>query len=121
MTLTGLGGLLILFATGLGIGLGAIGLVPAPVVAVILLLIGAGAGYLNVSIVSWAQARTEPQLLGRTMSFLMLGSVVGAPLSLAIAGFSVDVNATMLFLGAGGLIVATALAGLATNVPRRMV
>lgn len=116
----GLGSLVLAVALGLGLGLAAIGLVAAPAVAVILLLIGIGNGYLNVSIVSWAQARTEPHLLGRTMSFLMLGSVVGAPLSLAVAGLVVDANATALFIGAGGLIVATVLAGLAAGVHRRM-
>ena len=117
----GLGSLVLTVAMGLGVGLAAIGLSPVPVVGAILLVIGAGAGYLNVSLVAWAQARTEPHLLGRTMSFLMLGSVVGAPLSLAVAGAVVDINATALFIGAGGLIVATVLAGLAARVHRRMV
>ena len=40
-------------------------------------------------------------MLGRTMSFLMLGSVVAAPLSLAIAAVIVDTHATALFLAAG--------------------
>ncbi len=117
----GLGRLLIAIATLLGVGLAAIGLAPAPVVGVICFLMGGGTGYLNVSIITWTQARTEPRLLGRTMSFLMLGSVVGAPLSLAIAGVVVDIEATALFIGAGGLVIATALAGLATSLPRRMV
>jgi hypothetical protein len=55
------------------------------------------------------------------MSYLMLGSVVGAPLSLLAAGAAMDVNATALFVGAGGLVVATAMAGLASGLPRRMV
>lgn len=85
-----------------------------------LFLIGCGTGYLNVSIISWTQARTEPKLLGRTMSILMLGSVVGAQVSLAVAGALVDINATARFLGAGVLILATALAGLASSLHRRM-
>jgi hypothetical protein len=116
-----LGTLLVVFATALGLGLGAIGLAPAPLVALILFLIGTGVGYMNIAIVSWAQARTDPRLLGRTMSFLMLGGVVGAPVSLAVAGAAIDLNATGLFLGAGGLVVATAMAALATGLPRRMV
>jgi hypothetical protein len=90
-------------------------------VGVICLLIGCGTGYINVSIITWTQLRTEPHLLGRTMSFLMLGSVVGAPLSLAIAGAVVDVDATALFVGAGVMVLATAIAGFATSLPRRMV
>ena len=116
-----LGWLVLGVAILLGIGLATIGLVEAPVVGVICLLIGIGTGYINVSIITWTQVRTEPHLLGRTMSFLMLGSVVGAPVSLAIAGAVVDVQATALFLGAGILVVATALVGIATSLPRRMV
>ena len=116
-----LGWLVLGVAILLGIGLATIGLVEAPVVGVICLLIGIGTGYINVSIITWTQVRTEPHLLGRTMSFLMLGSVVGAPVSLAIAGAVVDVQATALFVGAGILVVATALVGIATSLPRRMV
>jgi hypothetical protein len=116
-----LGGLLVAIATALGVGLGAIGLAPAPVVGLLLFAIGGGVGYLNIAIIAWAQARAEPHLLGRTMSFLMLGSVVGAPLSLAVAGAAVDINATALFLTAGVLVVATAAAGLVSGLPRRMV
>lgn len=117
----GLGGLVLGIAGSLGVGIAAIGYAPPPVVGAILLLIGCGTGYLNISIITWTQLRTEPHLLGRTMSFLMLGAVVGAPLSLAIAGAAVDVDATALFVGTGGLMIATALAGLATSLPRRMV
>ena len=117
----GFGGIVLVVATCLGIGIGAIGLASAPVVATILVFMGGGVGYLNVSIITWTQTRTKPHLLGRTMSFLMVGSVVGAPLSLAIAGAVVDVEATALFLGAGLLIIATAFAGFATGLPRRMV
>lgn len=116
-----LGAVLFPVVTALGVVLGAIGLTPAPVVGVLLVALGVGAGYLNVSLISWAQARTEPHLLGRTMSFLMLGSVVGAPISLGISGAVIDLDATALFLAAGGLIEATALAGLVGGLHRRMV
>lgn len=115
-----LGGLVLGVATGLGVGLGSIGIASWPATAVILLLVGCGVGFLNVSIISWTQARTEPHLLGRTMSFLMLGSVVAAPLSLGLAGVLVDANATAMFLAAGGLVVGVSAAGLATGLHRRM-
>ena len=121
MRTAGLGGVLLAIALVLGLAVGAIGLAPAPAVAFALIVIGVGAGYLNVALVSWVQLRTEPRLLGRTMSFLMFGSVAGAPVSLAIAGVIVDLNATALFLGAGGLMIATVVAGLASGLPRRMV
>ena len=74
----------------------------------------------NVSIISWTQARTEPHLLGRTMSFMMLGAVVSAPLSIALAGVVVDANATAMFLAAGGLVLGVSASGLATGLHRRM-
>jgi len=115
-----LGVLVLGIAAGLGIGLGAIGLAPWQASLVILLLVGAGVGYLNVSIISWTQARTEPHLLGRTMSFLMLGSVVAAPLSLALAGLLVDTGATAMFLLAGGLVLVVCVAGAASGLAKRM-
>jgi hypothetical protein len=42
-------------------------------------------------------------------------------LSLAAAGAVVDIDATALFVGAGVMLLATALAGFATSLPRRMV
>jgi MFS family permease len=115
-----LGGVVLGIPVALGVGLGAIGLAPWVAAAAILVLVGAGVGYIDVVIISWVQARTEPHLLGRTMSFLMLGSVVAAPLSLALAGALVDTGATAMFLGAGGLIVVVAIAGLASGLLRRM-
>jgi predicted MFS family arabinose efflux permease len=115
-----LGALVLGIAVGLGVGLAAIGLAPWQADLAISLVVGAGVGYLNVSIITWTQARTEPALLGRTMSFLMLGSVVAAPLSLAAAGVLVDANATAMFLAAGGLVVAVCIAGLATGLQHRM-
>jgi hypothetical protein len=55
------------------------------------------------------------------MSFLMLGSVVAAPLSLAIAAIVVDTNATALFVAAGALVIASAAVALANGLQRRMV
>jgi len=115
-----LGSLVLGLAAGLGIGLAAIGLAPWQASLVILALQGAAIGYVDVSIISWTQARTEPHLLGRTMSFLMLGSVVAAPLSLALAGLLVDASATAMFVLAGGLVLAVCMAGLASGLSRRM-
>ena len=47
--------------------------------------------------VAFVQEKTDPLLLGRTMSFLMLGSVVAAPLSLALAAVLVDTYASAMF------------------------
>ena len=105
-----------------GVGLGAIGLAPsAAIVALILAVIGALNGWVNVVVIAWVQGRTDPEILGRTMSFLMLGSVVAAPLSLALAAVIVDTNATALFLASAALVIASAAIALANGLQRRMV
>jgi MFS family permease len=116
------GSIVLAFVLLAGVGLGAAGLAPsAAMVAVILAVIGALNGWINVVVVAWVQGRTDPEILGRTMSFLMLGSVVAAPLSLAIAAIVVDTNATALFLAAGALVIASAAVALANGLQRRMV
>jgi len=106
---------------GAGIGLAAIGVAPSvPVAAVILLAIGVMNGYVNVVMVAWVQEKTDPLMLGRTMSFLMLGSVVAAPLSIALAALAVDTAASAMFLAAGALVVVSGLIAIASGLPRRM-
>jgi MFS family permease len=106
----------------MGVLFAGIGLAPSVAVAALLAgPMGVCNGYTNVVLIAWIQERTEPRLLGRTMSFVMLGSVVAAPLSLALAGLLVDTHATALFVAAGVLVVVTALIGIASGVPRRMI
>jgi hypothetical protein len=106
---------------GAGIGLAAIGVAPSvPVAAVILLAIGVMNGYVNVVMVAWVQEKTDPLMLGRTMSFLMLGSVVAAPLSIALAALVVDTNASAMFVLAGALVVVSGLIAIISGLPRRM-
>jgi MFS family permease len=86
----------------MGVGLAAIGFAPSILAAGFILLgVGAMNGYVNIVIIAWVQGRTDPLMLGRTMSFMMLGWVVAAPLSLAIAAVVVDSHATGMFLVAG--------------------
>ena len=54
------------------------------------------------------------------MSFLMLGSVVAAPLSLVIASAVVDAYATPLYIVSGALVLAAGAIGLASGLPRAM-
>lgn len=105
----------------MGVGLGAIGLAPSiPIVGLILVAVGAMNGYVNIVIIAWVQGRTDPLMLGRTMSFMMLGSVVAAPLSLAIAAVVVDSHATGMFLVAGLLVIGAGFVAIASGLPRRM-
>jgi MFS family permease len=116
------GSIVLGFVLLLGVGLAAVGVAPsAAIMAVILFGIGALNGWINVVVIAWVQGRTEPLVLGRTMSFLMLGSVVAAPLSLALAAVIVDTNATALFLAAGTLVIASAAFAFANGLHRRMV
>jgi MFS family permease len=104
-----------------GVGVAAISVVPTiPVAAVILIVVGVTLGYTNVVMVAFVQEKTDPLLLGRTMSFLMLGSVVAAPLSLALAAVLVDTYASAMFAAAGALIVVTGLFAIVTGLPQRM-
>ena len=113
--------ILLTTAAALGIGLAAIGLAPTAAVAtVILTLMGLGIGYVNVMMIAWLQARTDPAMLGRVMSLLMLGSFGLGPVSLIIAGLLVETALTQLYIAAGALVLATALLGLATGVQDRL-
>ena len=70
-------------------------------------------GFVNVVAISWLQARVETAMLGRVMSLAMLVGFGVSPLSMAVAGGLIDLNATGLFVGAGALVVVTAVAALA--------
>ena len=115
------GWLVLSFLLAMGVGLGAIGLAPGvSAIAFIAIVIGTMNGYVNVVIIAWVQEKTEPHVLGRTMSFMMLGAVVSAPLSIALAAVSVDTHATEMFLVAGALVVIAGLVALGSGLPRRM-
>jgi len=82
----------------------------APNTLSISLLVGAaafGSGVANVMLIAWFQGVTRPDMLGRVMSLIMFASAGLAPLSLALGGWLVDLNHTLMFAGAGGLIVLT--------------
>jgi MFS family permease len=117
----GFGSLVLALVIGAGLGLAAIGLArTVPVAAAILLAIGVMNGYVNVVMVAWVQEKTEPRMLGRTMSFLMLGSVVAAPLSIALAALLVDTHAAAMFIAAGTLVVVSGLIAILSGLPGRM-
>ncbi len=71
--------------------------------------------------IAWVQEKTDPLMLGRTMSFLMLGSVVAAPLSIALAAIVVDTEASAMFRAPGAIVVVSGLIAIASGLTRRMV
>ena len=74
-----------------------------------LAVMGVAIGYVNIVAISWIQARVDPAMVGRVMSLVMLMSFGITPLSLALAGVLIDLDATALFVGAGVLTMLTAL------------
>lgn len=71
--------------------------------------LGVSIGYANIVAISWIQRRVDHAMIGRVMSLVMLMGVGITPLSLALSGLLVDFNATALFVGAGLLILVTAI------------
>jgi MFS family permease len=80
-------------------------LAPATVLVVI---IGISSGINNVIFATWLQVRTAPSMLGRVTSLLGLAGLGLTPLSYALSGFLVDVNPTLTFVLAGGILFAVA-------------
>jgi MFS family permease len=118
-----LGTIFMVIAISLGIGLALIGLAPnLPVALAIIGAMGVLVGFINVQAIAWLQTRIPEELRGRIMSLVTLGSVGLAPVSLAIAGALVDIGAvTLMFVVAGGIVVAAAIAGIAWGVPSQVV
>jgi hypothetical protein len=78
---------------------------------------GVAIGYVNVVAISWLQARVELDMLGRVMSLAMLMGFGITPLSIGLAGALIDIDATALFVGAGGLVLATVVLAVALRFP----
>jgi MFS family permease len=94
----------------LGAGLVALGFVPNVVIATAAIVaMGCGGGFINVIMLPWLQTRADPRFVGRVMSVVMFAAVALAPISYALAGLLVDVNAEILFAAAGGLVLGAAI------------
>ncbi|MBL8166452.1 MAG: MFS transporter [Anaerolineae bacterium] len=89
--------------------------IPLPLGAAVAVgvVIGLTVGYSNVVMISWLQKRTDPELLGRVMSIVMLGSVGLGPISSMLAGVLVEVNLGLLFAVSGALLILFAASALA--------
>ncbi|HET7271963.1 MAG TPA: MFS transporter [Rubrobacter sp.] len=86
-----------------------------PAATVLALAIGASASCLAVINVSWLQERSEAALTGRVMSLALFATVALDPISFALAGVLVEVNLRAMFLGAGVLLLLTAILGAASR------
>lgn len=100
------GWLIVLLCVWLGIGVGAVGLVPSLVPAALLMgLSGVATGVVNTYGISWLQRRTDSAMQGRVMSLVMLASMGLTPIAYAVSGTIANVNPTLLFVIAGGLML----------------
>jgi MFS family permease len=74
-----------------------------------MLLLGLGNGYISITLFTWMQLRTPKAMLGRMMSMMMLSNTGLVPISQAISGAVSKWSLTMLFVGAGILILLVTL------------
>ncbi len=75
----------------------------------LMLLLGVGNGYISITLFTWMQLRTPKVMLGRMMSMMMLSNTGLVPVSQAISGAVSKWSLTMLFAGAGALILLVTL------------
>jgi MFS family permease len=89
----------------MGIGLAVIGLSPTMyVAAAAALAMGIANGYANINLITWLQQKVAPEMTGRIMSLVMFAAIGLNPVSNALAGALIGLNATVLLIGAGSLM-----------------
>jgi hypothetical protein len=84
-----------------------------------LAVMGLVIGYTNIVALSWLQGRVEPAMIGRVMAITMLMGFGTTPLSYAVAGWLLDVNATAMFTGAAAIVLATTMLALLSGFAAR--
>ena len=89
----------------MGIGLAAIGLAPTMYIAATsALVMGIANGYANIMLITWLQQKVAPEMTGRIMSLVMFAAIGLNPVSTALAGALIGVNAAVLLACAGTLM-----------------
>jgi MFS family permease len=103
----------------MGAGFAAVGFIPTLLPAAVVIGVATIApGMANTLGITWLQRRTASEMQGRVMSLVMLASVGLVPVAYALAGAIAQVNPTLLFVAAGGLMLATAGAAAASRTVR---
>ena len=101
---------LIALLTAFGLVLGSFGFLRSTWVDFgLMLMLGVGNGYISITLFTWMQLRTPKAMLGRMMSMMMLSNTDLVPISQALSGAVSKWSLTMLFAGAGGLILLVTL------------
>ena len=115
------GRLIVLLCAWLGIGIIGVGLVPALAPAALLMaLSGVGTGVVNTYGLSWLQRRTDSAMKGRVMSLVMLASMGLTPVGYAVSGVVAQLNPTLLFVIAGGMMLACAAGAVSSRSVRSL-
>ena len=100
-----MGWLIVALCLWLGSGMLVVGLVPSlPPAALAMGLSGVGTGVVNTYGISWLQRRTASNMQGRVMSLVMLASTGLTPIAYAASGALAQVNPTLLFVIAAGMM-----------------
>lgn len=103
----------------MGIGLAVIGFAPTMYVAAIAALVmGTANGYANIMLITWLQQKVAPEMTGRIMSLVMFAAIGLNPVSTALAGALIGLNATILLVCAGILMTIFTLSAAFSPVVR---
>jgi len=88
-----------------------------PVAAALIGIAGIALGFGNLHGMTWVQARVQPDLMGRVMSVMILGSMGLVPVSMLVAGAAVQVSLDGVFVVGGvGMAVLCGLSLLSRTV-----
>jgi len=115
------GWLLAAVCAWIGVGIGVVGILPSLAPAALAMGIsGIATGAVNTYGLSWLQRRTDPAMQGRVMSLVMLASMGLTPVAYAASGAIADINPTLLFLVAGGMMLACGIGAASSRSVRSL-
>lgn len=104
-----------------GIGLVTLPFVTSTLVAAVLIgASGVALAFGNLHGMTWAQSRIAPELMGRVMSVMIMGSVGLVPVSMVVAGAAVQVSLDGMLIVAGVGMAIVCLLALLSPAVRRM-
>ena len=107
--------LIVALCLWLGAGIVGVGLLPALLPAALVMgVTGIGTGVVNTYGISWLQRRTDPAMVGRVFSLVMLASQGLAPIGYAASGVVAQLNTTALFVIAGAMMLVCGLGAVAS-------
>jgi MFS family permease len=108
------------------VSLAGFGLVTLPFItstlvgAAVIAVSGIALGFGNLHGMTWAQSRIAPDLMGRVMSVMIMGSVGLVPVSMVIAGAAVQVSLDGMLIVAGVGMAVVCVVSLLSPAVRRM-